>query len=56
MKITEVTYRRVFNLGNYETLALELTAEINEGEDPQAALDQLAEQAKKWRASKERPS
>ncbi len=28
MKITEVKFRRVFNLGNYETIAIELTADV----------------------------
>lgn len=32
MKITTITYRRVKNLGNYESEALEATAEIDDTE------------------------
>ena len=42
MKVTKVTYRRKFNLGNYETLDVELAAEINENETVDATLDALA--------------
>lgn len=32
MKITEISYRRVFNLGNYETVTVELVSTVDEGE------------------------
>lgn len=48
MKITEVSYRRKFNLGNYETLDVELTAEVNEFETAEMILDSLSDQARDW--------
>jgi len=52
MKITDVHYRRVFNLGNYETVTVELTAAVNDGEDTQSAIDALAAEALEWRKRK----
>lgn len=53
-KITQVTYRRVFNLGNYETAAIELTAAVNEGEVTRTVIDSLAAEALAWKQGKER--
>lgn len=36
MEIKEVSFRRKFNLGNYETMDIELTATLSPGEDPAA--------------------
>lgn len=33
MQIKTITYQRVLNLGNYESKRLEMTAEIDEGDD-----------------------
>ena len=33
MEIKEVSFRRKFNLGNYETMDIELTATVSPGED-----------------------
>lgn len=33
MKIKEVSFRRKFNLGNYETMDIELTATVNPEDD-----------------------
>lgn len=33
MRVTKIAYRRVFNLGNYENKAVEMTAEVGQGED-----------------------
>lgn len=41
MRITKVSYRRVRNLGNYESAAFEATAEINETEDVYLVFDEL---------------
>ncbi|MEH2050909.1 hypothetical protein [Nostoc sp.] len=43
MKIKTISYHRVINLGNYESKRLELFAEVEEGEDPEAAISSLAE-------------
>ena len=32
-QIKEVTFRRKFNIGNYETFDIELVATVNEGQD-----------------------
>ena len=41
MKVKEVRYQRVKNLGNYESARLELIAEVNEDEDVSSAIAQL---------------
>jgi hypothetical protein len=41
MKITTVTYKRIKNLGNYQSETLEMTAEIQPGEDFSEITDQL---------------
>jgi len=38
MKITKLTIARLYNLGSYEHVRYELTAEITEGESPATAL------------------
>jgi hypothetical protein len=43
MRIKTITYRRVLNLGNYESKHLEMTAEIPEGDDVEAATSSLME-------------
>ncbi|MEH1817309.1 MAG: hypothetical protein V7L09_33600 [Nostoc sp.] len=43
MQIKSISYHRVINLGNYESKRLELFAEVQEGEDPEAAISSLAE-------------
>jgi len=52
MKITEVSYRRIFNLGNYESVTVALTAVVNDGEDTQEVIDALAVEAVEWRKRK----
>lgn len=41
MEISQITYRRVFNLGNYETEAVEVTALVHFSEQPENVLEQL---------------
>ncbi|MEH1788497.1 MAG: hypothetical protein V7L23_23675 [Nostoc sp.] len=43
MKIKTISYKRVINLGNYENKHLELFAEVEEGEDVEAAISSLGE-------------
>lgn len=56
VQIKEVSYRRIFNLGNYESAQVEMKATVSEGEDPKKVIDQLAAETKAWRKSKEAPS
>lgn len=53
MKIIEVGYQRVFNLGNYESLRLESKAAVNEDEPVGDVLDQLAIETVTWKKSRE---
>jgi len=54
MKITEVHYRRIFNLGNYESVTVALTAAVNGDEETQAVIDALADETLQWRKRKVR--
>ncbi len=49
MKITQVSYKRTFNLGNYENVAIELIAEVQADETTDQVLDQLAKEAIEWK-------
>jgi hypothetical protein len=54
LKIREVAFRRKFNLGNYETLDVELTATVGEGQDAKdviRALDKATQDYRKERAN-----
>jgi len=48
MDIHEVRLRRKFNLGNYETLDVEIAAYVNAHENPQEVLTHLQQQINKW--------
>ena len=52
MKVTQISYRRVFNLGNYQTEAVEFVAAVNDEEDPQEVLRNLAAEAFAWQRAK----
>jgi predicted RNA-binding protein with PUA domain len=41
MKIKSITYQRVRNLGNYESKRVEMTAEVESGEDELIVFDKL---------------
>ncbi|MBW4567698.1 MAG: hypothetical protein KME31_06630 [Tolypothrix carrinoi HA7290-LM1] len=41
MNYKTITYQRVKNLGNYESERLEMTIELNEGENPLTCADAL---------------
>jgi len=43
MQIKEITYARVFNLGNYENERIEYTACLSDGDDPSEVLSNLKE-------------
>jgi uncharacterized coiled-coil DUF342 family protein len=43
MKIKTISYKRVINLGNYENKHLELSGEVEDGEDVESAISYLAE-------------
>jgi len=49
MNVKQVSYKRTFNLGNYENIAVELVAEIQDGESPDQVLDELAKQTIEWK-------
>ena len=50
MKVIEVSYGRTFNLGNYESLRLEMKASVDEGEDPKEVAAKLAAEAAAYKA------
>lgn len=54
MKITQVSYTRTFNLGNYENVKIELVADVTDqdGEAVDLVLDDLAKEAKSWVATR----
>lgn len=54
MIVKQVSYKRTFNLGNYENVAIELTAEIQNGEAVDQVLDELAKQAVEWKQKQKR--
>jgi len=41
MRVKTITYQRVKSLGNYESERLEMTAQVDEDEDPILAAEQL---------------
>lgn len=45
MRITKVSYSGLFNLGNYNNEKIGLSAELQEGDDPEAVIATLREQA-----------
>ena len=48
MKITTITYQAVKNRGNYESERLEMTAAVEDGEDPYEATLLLRQQVNVW--------
>jgi len=52
MKIIQVNFRRVFNLGNYQTATVELVAAVDEDEDAKQVLNQLVDEALAWRKAR----
>jgi len=41
IKITQVTYGRTINVGDYETVRIDLSADVSEGQTYQEVLDAL---------------
>jgi hypothetical protein len=54
MEIKQVSYKRIFNLGNYESATVEIVAAIDPTEKPEEILDQLITRTKIWREKKEK--
>jgi hypothetical protein len=54
IKITEVTFRRKFNLGNYETEDIEFIATVAEGQNPSEVLQALDKATVNYRKSQEK--
>ena len=48
MKFTTITYQAVKNRGNYESERLEMTALVEDGEDPHEAALKLRRQVNVW--------
>ena len=44
MKIIQMSYRRIYSLGNYETETVEMTATVDPGENPREALRELVQE------------
>ncbi|MEH2454505.1 hypothetical protein [Nostoc sp.] len=47
MEIKTITYRRVLNLGNYESKSLEMFAQLHPGDNPDAETSHLIEQVER---------
>ena len=52
MKLTEISYRRLFSTGAYENQSIELTASLSENEDTLNAYTQLHKMAEELHYSK----
>jgi len=53
IEVVQVTFRRKFNLGNYETEDVELVATVKEGQDPIEVLAKLDKYTVKYRQYQE---
>ncbi len=49
-RVIEVTYGRTFNLGNYESLRVEMRASVDEGEDPKEVAAKLQTEVAAYKA------
>jgi len=54
MKITEVSLRRVYNLGNYETVHIEVKAVVDEHDEIPETLNKLKKICDDYKNSKTR--
>lgn len=52
-KIKEVSFRRKFNLGNYETFDVELTATVGEEQNPGEVIKALDAATVKYKLARE---
>lgn len=43
-----ISVRRVFNLGNYENISVEIQAMVDPGEAPKEVLTKLSNEAEEW--------
>jgi hypothetical protein len=53
LQIKEVAFRRKFNLGNYETMDVELVATVGPDQDPQEVLKLLDNATMTYRRARE---
>ena len=56
MKIKEIRYQRVKNLGNYESARCEMVAELNEDDDVEDAFAQLQLKVEKALKNEDEPT
>lgn len=48
MRVTEISHRRIRNLGSFESAEVTLTASLDEDDDVKDVLKELKDQAKKF--------
>lgn len=53
LNVTEITYSRLRNLGNYENEKLDITVHVNENESPENIVKKLRELVKQYLNIKE---
>ncbi len=53
MEIKEVSLRKTYNMGNYQSMSVELKASIDKDEDPQKVIKELKEQCELCRRAEE---
>lgn len=47
MKIKTIAYRELINIGNFENIAIEMTAEVEEGDDLDFVMAKLTNKVKR---------
>ena len=52
VNVTEVSFRRKFNIGNYETFDVELVATVGPGQNPGEVINALDQATQKYKAAR----